>query len=139
VKASYAVCEKICLPAKANLALTLPQSGATPYADPIAAARALTPKNVDWGALGGEILALDANNWRLCLPAGPGPARDLFLEAPSGWWFSDKAEANVAGRDCFAIALQQKPADGALPVAVRATLTGGPGPIDATLSLAPKS
>jgi hypothetical protein len=139
VKASYAVCEKICLPARANLALTLPESGATAYAAPIGAASALTPKIVDWGALGGEILALDASNWRLCLPASSGPARDLFLEAPSGWWFSGKAEGQAAGRDCFAVALQQKPADGAFPVAIRATFTGGAGPIDATLSLAPKS
>jgi cytochrome c biogenesis DsbD-like protein len=139
VKAGYAVCEKICLPAKANLALSLPEDGASPYAAPIAAARALTPKNLAWAALGGEIFALDADNWRLCLPAEPGPARDLFLEAPSGWWLSDKAEAKTAGRDCFAIALQQKPADGAFPVAVRATFTGGAGPIDTELSLAPKS
>jgi len=138
VKAGYAVCEKICLPAKANVALMLPEDGATPYAAPIAAARALTPRGLAWGAFGGEIVALDAAHWRLCLPASSGPARDLFLEAPSGWWLSDKAEGQAAGRDCFAIAMQQKPDDGAFPVAVRATFTGGAGPIDSALSLAPK-
>src|SRR5271156_487527 len=132
VKAGYAVCEKICLPAKANVALTLPGDGATPYAAPIAAARAQTPKSRTWSALGGEVVALDAGHWRLCLPADPGRARDLFLEAPSGWWFSDKAEGQAAGRDCFAIALQQKPDDGAFPVTVRATFTGGAGPVDST-------
>lgn len=138
VKATYAVCEKICLPAKANLTLTLPGSGATPFAAPIAAARALAPRPVAWNALGGEITAGGAGGWRLCLPAEPGPARDLFIEAPSGWWLSTKAEPGAAGRDCFAIAPEEKPANGALPLSVRATVTGGAGPLDVTLSLPPK-
>ncbi|MGD1037310.1 MAG: protein-disulfide reductase DsbD domain-containing protein [Roseiarcus sp.] len=139
VNATYAVCEKICLPAKANLTLTLSESAATPYAASIAAARASTPRRVDWRSLGAELASIDARDWRLCLPAEPGPARDLFIEAPSGWWLSTKAEQNAGGRDCFAIALREKPADGAFPVAARATITGGTGALDVTLTLAPKS
>jgi DsbC/DsbD-like thiol-disulfide interchange protein len=139
LKADYAVCEKICLPAKAQLTLSLPERASTPYAPQIGTARALTPRAVAWGSLGAEIASTDAGNWRLCLPAEPGPARDLFLEAPAGWWLSAKAEPSADGRDCFAIALHEKPADGALPVSARATITGGAGALDVTLSLGPKS
>ena len=95
VNATYAVCEKICLPAKAHLTLTLPEGASTPYAAAIEAARALTPRRVEWRSLGAELAAVDARDWRLCLPAEPGPPRDLFIEAPSGWWLSTKAEPSA--------------------------------------------
>jgi DsbC/DsbD-like thiol-disulfide interchange protein len=136
--ANYAVCEKICLPAKANLTLSLPEDGSTPYAASIEKAREATPRRVEWRALVAELASVDADDWRLCLPAEPGPARDLFLEAPPGWWLSTKAEPKLSGRDCFAIALREKPADGALPLSARATVTGGAGALDFMLSLPPK-
>jgi DsbC/DsbD-like thiol-disulfide interchange protein len=139
VKANYAVCEKICLPARADLSLTLPEGASTPYAAAIEAARAATPRKVEWRSLGGELASVDAADWRLCLPAEPGPARDLFLETPTGWWLSTKAEPTLGGRDCFAIALREKPTDGALPLSARATITGGAGALDTTLVLQPKS
>jgi DsbC/DsbD-like thiol-disulfide interchange protein len=137
--ASYAVCEKICLPAKANLTLSLPEDGSTPYAAAIEKAREATPRRVEWRALGADLASLGADDWRLCLPAEPGPARDLFLETPSGWWLTTKAEQGSGGRDCFAVALREKPADGALPLSARATVTGGAGALDFMLSLRPNS
>ena len=139
LKAGYAVCETICLPAKADLTLSLPPGASTPYAPAIGAARALTPRPVDWNTLGGELASVDAKDWRLCVPAQSGPARDLFLEMPSGWWLSAKAEPRAAGRDCFSIALHEKPAEADLPVSARATITGGAGALDVQLSLGPKS
>jgi hypothetical protein len=121
------------------LTLTLPESASTPYAAAIEKAREATPRRVEWRALGAELASLDADDWRLCLPAEPGPARDLFLEAPSGWWLSTRAEREAGGRDCFAIALRDKPADGAFPLSARATVIGGAGPLDFTISLRPKS
>jgi DsbC/DsbD-like thiol-disulfide interchange protein len=139
VNANYAVCEKVCLPARAKLSLTLPRDGATPYAASIEAARALEPRRVEWGALGAELTSSDAQSWRLCLPSQPGPPRDLFAEPPTGWWLSTRAEASANGRDCFTIALREKPSDGAFPAPVRATITGGAGAVDVILSLQPKS
>jgi DsbC/DsbD-like thiol-disulfide interchange protein len=139
VNANYAVCEKICLPAKANLTLTLPEGASTPYAAAIEKAREATPRRVEWRALGGDLASVDAGDWRLCLPAEPGPARDLFLEAPSGWQLSTRAAPDAAGRDCFAIGLRDKPADGQFPLSARATLTGGAGALDFTLVLRPQS
>jgi DsbC/DsbD-like thiol-disulfide interchange protein len=134
----YAVCEKLCLPAKAVLELTLPQGGASPFAATIAAAAAEVPRATDLGALGGALEAAGADAWRLCAKAEPGPPRDLFVEAPEGWWFATKPGADADGRACFALELQQKPDGAALPVTVRATLTGGAGAREFPLALAAK-
>jgi DsbC/DsbD-like thiol-disulfide interchange protein len=138
LKFDYAVCEKLCLPAKADLALTLAQTGSSPYAALIAAAAAKVPRPGDLGALGGELQATAADAWRLCVPAEPGPSRDLFVEAPEGWWFAAKPEAEANGRACFTLNLQQKPDGAALPVTVRATLTGGATAHEFPLALAAK-
>src|SRR5579872_4138604 len=85
LNADFAVCEKVCLPAKAHLALELPTAGASPYAGTLRAALASVPRAVspkDFGALkprGGD-------GWRLCSAHEKGPARDLFVESPEGWW-----------------------------------------------------
>ena len=74
----------------------------------------------------------------MCAKAEPGPPRDLFVEAPEGWWFATKPAADGDGRACFALELQQKPDGAALPVAVRATLTGGAASREFPLALAAK-
>ncbi len=43
----YAACGKICLPAKAELSLALPQAGASPFASAIAAAESRVPRKID--------------------------------------------------------------------------------------------
>ena len=138
LKFNYAVCEKLCLPAKAELSLTLPQSGASPFAATIAAAAAEVPRATDLGALGGALEATGADVWRLCAKAEPGPKRDLFIEAPEGWWFATKPGADSDGRACYALELQQKPDGAAPPVTVRATLTGGSAPREFPLVVAAK-
>jgi DsbC/DsbD-like thiol-disulfide interchange protein len=138
LKFNYAVCEKLCLPAKAELELTLPQGGESPFAATIAAAAAEVPRVSDLGALGGALEAAGANVWRLCARAEPGPKRDLFVEAPEGWWLATKPTADSDGRACFTLELQQKPDGAALPVAVRATLTGGLGAREFPLTVAAK-
>jgi len=138
LRLAYAVCAEICLPAKADLTLRLP-AASTPYAATIAAARAATPRRVEWSALKAELTPLDARDWLLCLPAEPGPPRDLFVEAPASWRLSTKAVPSADGRDCFDIALDDKPRDGAFPLSVRATIVGGRGPLEVMLSLAPKA
>ena len=78
LNADFAVCEKVCLPAKAHLAeLTLPSAAASPYAGAIDDALAAVPRAVapkDFGALE----ALGADSWRLCSAHEGGPPRDLF-------------------------------------------------------------
>ncbi len=93
----YAVCEKICLPARAKFSLELPSGVATPIAGEIAAARARVPQRVEASALGAELTALDARNWRLCLSGEAGDKRDLFVEPPRGFWLTASAQELQAG------------------------------------------
>ena len=129
--ANFAVCETICLPAEARLTLTLP-SGVSPYAGLVEAALAAAPRVVEAKAFG-ELRPDGADGWRLCAPAEAGPARDLFVEPPAGWWISVATAPGEAGRDCFRLGLRDKPRDAALPVALRLTMTGGAGPAETTL------
>ena len=138
LEANYAVCEKICLPARASLRLELAK-GETPYVAGIAAARAEVPVEKDADALGIEVTAQQGRNWRLCLPSESGAPRDLFVEPPAGWWLTAKGEDGPAGRDCFALALREAPKDAAFPAEVRATITGGAGAVGTELRLAPKA
>lgn len=134
MKASFGVCEKICLPAKANLTLNLPAS-ASPFAAAIAAARAAVPKQASPDALGVKVSAIDAKAWRICL-GGRDAARDLFLEAPAGYWLTTKSAAANAGQDCFEAHLDEAPGGARMPLDVVATISGA-SPAETTLSLLP--
>jgi DsbC/DsbD-like thiol-disulfide interchange protein len=135
LQADFAVCEKVCLPAKARLKLTLP-AAASPYAAAIDAALAAVPRAVPPKDFG-DLKAAGADAWRLCAPHQDGPPRDLFVEPPEGWWVTAAPEGLEAGRDCFMVTLRDKPKDAALPVALRLTQTGGAGPVETTLETPP--
>jgi DsbC/DsbD-like thiol-disulfide interchange protein len=132
--ADFAVCEKVCLPAKAHLELTLPSVHAGAIDAAVASVpRAVQPK--DFGALE----AIGADRWRLCSARENGPPRDLFVEAPEGWWLKTAPAEAEGDRDCFMLTIGEKPKDAALPVALRLTLTGGAGAIETTFQAAPKA
>ena len=133
VSANYAVCEKICLPAQAHLTLSLANSAASPHADHVAEALAAAPRAVEPEALG-KLTSHGGEGWRLCVPAQSGPARDLFVEPPAGWWIA--ASADPEQKDCFKLTLREKPKDGSFPVALRLTLTGGAGPVETKVEAA---
>ena len=130
MNANYAVCEKICLPARAALVLDL-VPGASPFAGDFAAARARVPIAKEAAALGMEVTALHAKSWRVCLPANS--PRDLFVEPPPGWWLTAKPDG-----DCFALALREAPADAKFPADVKATVVGAGGATETMLKLTPK-
>jgi DsbC/DsbD-like thiol-disulfide interchange protein len=117
-KVNYAVCEKICLPARANAALALGAAGASPYAAALDDARGRVPQRVSPEALGAAVSATGAKVWRLCLAERP---RDLFVEAPEGFWVEPKREGD--GR-CYVLTLQQAPEGGKPPIALRVTVEG---------------
>jgi DsbC/DsbD-like thiol-disulfide interchange protein len=137
LKINYAVCEKICVPAEANLGLLLPAAVDSPFAQAILAARSQVPRAIDWPGLRADIVAQGENRWRLCIPAEAGRARDAFIEAPERWWIAMSAQFDAIGPTaCFAIELKQKPEGASLPVTVRVTITGGQGPIETSMILA---
>ncbi len=131
---SYAVCEKICLPAHARLSLSLATGVSTPYAAEIAAARARVPASVDAAALGAEVTPTGSNEWRLCF-APSTTARELFVEPPEGFWLTAAAEP---GGDCFALALRQSPPGAEPPIPVTATLVEGPKAFETKVTLVGK-
>jgi DsbC/DsbD-like thiol-disulfide interchange protein len=138
LNADFAVCEKVCLPAKAHLELKLPSAPGSPHAGAIDAALAAVPRAVapkDFGAFE----AIGANSWRLCSPHENGPPRDLFVEAPEGWWLKTALAQADGARDCFTLTIGDKPKDAAFPVRLRLTLTGGAGAMETTVQAGPKT
>jgi DsbC/DsbD-like thiol-disulfide interchange protein len=138
LNADFAVCEKVCLPAKAHLELRLPAAGASPHASAIDAALAAIPRRVPPKDLG-ALEALGVDSWRLCAAHEDGPPRDLFVEAPEGWWLKTAPAPTDGGRDCFTLTIGDKPKDAALPVTLRLTLTGGGGAMETTIQAAAKA
>src|SRR5579872_1862871 len=139
LKLDYAVCEKICVPARAELRLRLAKDeGASPYAAAVAKARAEVPRPVDWAKLAGKATLASAGDkaWRLCFASPQPSARQLFVEAPPPWWFAVAREAaSPQDQSCFRVTLEQKPEDQNLPVAARFTVTGGNGAFETTATL----
>jgi DsbC/DsbD-like thiol-disulfide interchange protein len=135
--ANFAVCEKVCLPAKAHLERELTPATGSPHASTIEAALAAVPRVVaptDFGALE----ALGADSWRLCSAHEDGLPRDLFVEAPEGWWLKTTPAHAERGSDCFILTIADKPKDAVLPVTLRLTLTGGAGAVETSIEAAPK-
>ena len=116
-KVDYAVCEKICLPARASGEIVWPGGADAGLAE----ARAQTPRRVQAEALGVVATTLGPKNWRLCLAAAP---RELFVEAPEGVWIEPKREAD--GR-CYALTLQLAPEDAKPPFVLRLTVEAAQG------------
>jgi len=125
---SYAVCSRVCLPAKAEARLTLlpePEAGtgtASPDAPAIAAAEAavplrLTPEQRDARVAISRDETAPMPTWRLT-PRG-GSAQDLFAEAPQGWYF-DTRKSGRPGE--FLIVAVEKPRTGSRAL-VPVTLT----------------
>ena len=79
------------------------------------------------------------DSWRLCSAHEDGPPRDLFVEAPEGWWLKTAPAQADGGRDCFTLTIGDKPKDAAFPIALRLTLTGGAGAMETTIEAAPKT
>jgi DsbC/DsbD-like thiol-disulfide interchange protein len=126
----YAVCEKICLPAQARFSLALPIKTSSPNAGLVEAALALAPRPETFAELGASLQPLDAASWRFCAPVESGPTRDLFVEAPEGWWLTTRPEPAAEGRGCFRIDLGGRPDGAKLPIEARLTLTGGASPVE---------
>lgn len=128
-KVNYAVCEKICLPARANAALQLAGAGDSPYSVALDEARARIPQRVKPDALAAQVSATGGKVWRLCLAERP---RELFVEAPEGFWVEPKREGD--GR-CYTLTLQQSPEGGKPPIALRLTVEGETGARETEVTL----
>ena len=131
LNADFAVCEKVCVPAKARLTLTLPAGGQSPFAGAIDAALAAVPRVVQPKELG-AFEAIDAQSWRLCAPHEEGPPRDLFVEPPEGWWLKVAPVAGASRRTASRSRSATSRRTPRSPIALRLTLTGGAGAVETT-------
>ena len=128
VNLSYAVCARICLPAKAEARLTLDPNhksrADSQEATAIAAAEAavprlLSPQQRDALVTLTRDKTAPSPTWRL---ATSSDAQDLFAEGPPGWYF----ETRKLGRpgEFLIIAVEKPQAEGQAPVPVTLTLKG---------------
>jgi len=124
-KVDYAVCEKVCLPARVKAEIDWP--GATDAT--LAPARAQVPRMLAAEALGAVVNPMGPKVWRLCLSDAP---RELFVEAPEGVWIEPRRDADG---HCYTLTLQQAPDDAKPPFAVRLTVEGADGASETRLSL----
>jgi DsbC/DsbD-like thiol-disulfide interchange protein len=134
----YAVCEKLCLPVHANSRLVLPPQAGAP--DPqVAAALTKIPRHL------GKAQALDFAQIRsVSAPAGqkpqwllrfaPGEARDIFIEAPPGYYV-DTAATGEAG--AFLLTLAEHPAERPTINAPIRVSVSAPAPKEFDLTLPP--
>ncbi len=125
VTLNYAVCDRICIPAKGEAQLTLPLQGVGPDDATIAAAEAKVPvalqpadvaTHVTIHAESGQAKPQWALQWQ-----GPGDATDLFAEGPRGWSF----ETKKTGPNSFRLTAVDRPSAAAANVPVRLTVVSG--------------
>ncbi len=135
--AEYAVCERICIPAKSRAELILPSSSGESQAASLAAAEALLPRRLS-DAEARDRLRLVAEPhaahpaWRLSWKDAAA-ATDLFAEAPDGWYFETKKTA--VPNEFTIIAVEMPKQDMPSPVPVTLTLTSPTQNFEFTLPL----
>lgn len=130
---NYAACEKICVPERAKLRLTLTPGRSDPaVAAMIARFAALLPGRLDApGAPKLAIMPVEAGKrWKLSVPETSFRAKDLFVEADAGWYFDIFREPGG-----FEIVLAQKPEKPAPLPRPFFTITGDRGAFEGTVTL----
>jgi DsbC/DsbD-like thiol-disulfide interchange protein len=143
LKLDFGVCEKICIPATATLALEIPPGGgrSLPALD---AAETRVPAQVPPGAAG-KLRILGAKLERGASPHAivdvavpPGAPFDLFAEGPTEAWALPlpKRIESKDGRARFVIPIDGAPAGGSpTPSKLRLTLVAGAEAIETALPL----
>jgi len=132
----YGICKDICIPAHADLSLSLSQDG--PDRAAIEQAMALVPQTQPLGSQGDlAVVAVQAqggNKPALSIavraPAGTKPV--LFAEAPENWYVTT-SQADADNR--FTVTVEEKPKDAAGPVPLLLTLVAGDRAIETQVSL----
>jgi suppressor for copper-sensitivity B len=132
----YAVCDRICIPAKASATLALPEAAETDQTSQLDAFRALTPRMVEPGKGNGG-LGLGAVSWipekgrqavELTVTMGAGASLgDAFLEGPDGWLFGAPQQLMIEGDKVqLRVPVDDKPKGAVGIVPLILTLAGKP-------------
>src|SRR5690606_23934820 len=143
LKLDFGVCEKICIPATATLALKIP-AGSGRSLPALDAAEARVPAKVAPGAagelrvLGGKLERRPSPQAIVDVAVPPGEPFDLFAEGPTDAWALPlpKRIESKDGRARFVIAIDGAPAGGGpTPSKLHLTLVAGAEAIEAVLPL----
>lgn len=132
----YAVCDRICIPAKGTVTMRLPEAAETSQTAILASFRERTPRAVEPGKINGQ-LGLHTASFVMAggrkaveitigVPAGAA-FEDAFLEGPDGWLFGAPELVSTDGeRVVLRVSIDDKPKNvvGAIPIVL--TLTGKP-------------
>jgi DsbC/DsbD-like thiol-disulfide interchange protein len=134
----YAVCEKICIPAHAQLSLILPPEPQAPETLLLDDALKQVPRVLESEAAAGFASVAPAPSaggkpqWLVTVKGGE--ARDLFVEPPAGFYFDVRPET---GKNAFLLTLAQHPGKKTRPdLPLRLTISG-PAPAEFDLTLPP--
>lgn len=113
----YAACSKICLPAKGDATLVLPQSGASPFVQVIAQAEAVTPVKIDAAEAKQRLAATRVGDgvWRLNVK-GADTALDVFPEVAEPLFIDSKRAGDDFELTLFATGAKPKSADATITV-----------------------
>jgi DsbC/DsbD-like thiol-disulfide interchange protein len=132
---TYAACAKLCLPAKADLALELPTSGRSPVASEIADSEAKVPQKLSAAELREKIAIVpvtgDEKVWRLDY-RGPEKVTDVFAEIADPFYLEAKPAGSGAAYELRLFGSGARESSG-----LRATLTlmTENGPFEAPITL----
>jgi DsbC/DsbD-like thiol-disulfide interchange protein len=141
VRAEYGVCKDICIPARAEFALTLNKTGL--YGPTIEQALARVPREQALAAAGplsvlkvepkpGEKPSLSVD---VRFPSGSKPS--LFVEAPDNWFLSASGEPQEQKPDegRFTVTIDELPKDASGSIPLRFTLVAGEQAVETELRL----
>ena len=136
LKLDYAVCDRICIPAKAEIALKLPDAAETSQTADLDTFRALVPRAREAGKLDDKLGLIAAAyvpeksqkavDVTIALPAG-NSLTDVFMEGPDGWLFGTPALVQSDGdKVTMRVPIDDRPKNivGLVPVIL--TITGKP-------------
>ncbi len=140
VKLDYAVCDTICRPVQARLRAELPPGPQTsaPGALPVVQALDQVPRRLDAAqaraiaSVASAAAAGGDKQWRLRILQGE--ARDVFVEAPEGFYFESKPAGE---KGAFLLTLVEHPPKKTAPDRPIRVTVSGPQPVEFDLSLPP--
>lgn len=145
LKLDYAVCEKICIPARGEASLWL-EPGVTTVTSPrLESFEARVPVSVKPGPHKDKTAILDATlddtvidpGLRLILQAPPeGKIQDIFVEGPGQWSFGkSRLTPQGDGTVIAQIRINERPKSAAGPFPLIFTIRGTPKPVETRLEL----
>jgi DsbC/DsbD-like thiol-disulfide interchange protein len=133
----YGICKDICIPAHADLDLTL--SGGNAQQAALQAALASVPKpqplgqDVALSILRVEPTAGEKPTYSVTVSAPDGTRPTLFAEGPDDWYVSTSAETGPENQ--FTVTIDERPKTNSGPVSLRLTLTAGDHAIESEVRL----